>query len=91
MKLDIILQGGDETNDMAYLRVQIVDLGDGSINVTSMNSLSYLYAGLDGFFFERKLDVRFFGKLFSGSREAFADQVIHDYKVDVPVDVQLES
>ena len=38
---------------MTYLRVQIVDLGDGSINVASMNSLSYFYARLDGLLLKR--------------------------------------
>jgi hypothetical protein len=75
--------------NIAYLRIEIVDLSDGSIDVASMDSLSYFYAGLDGLFFKRQLDVRFFGKLLSCSGEAFADQIVHDDKVDVPADVQL--
>jgi hypothetical protein len=47
MKLDIILQekGQCGERDVAYLRVEIVDLSNSSIDVASMDSLSYLYAG----------------------------------------------
>lgn len=38
---------------IAYLRVQIVDLGDGSVNVASVDSLSYFYARLDGLLLKR--------------------------------------
>jgi hypothetical protein len=81
--------GGERDVGDAYLRVQIVDLSDGGVNVARMNSLSYFYARLDGLLFKRQLDVRFFGELLGSSRVAFADQVVHDDKVDVPADVQL--
>jgi hypothetical protein len=91
MKLSLIIQAGDErkAEDVAYLRIEIVDLSNSSIDVASMDSLSYFYARLDGLLFKRQLDVRFFGKLLGCSRKAFADQVVHDDKVDVPADVQL--
>jgi hypothetical protein len=92
MKLSLIIQGGHERRerkDIAYLRIEVVDFNDSSIDVASMDSLSYLYAGLDGLLFKRQLYVRFFCELLSSSRESFADQVIHDYEVDVPVGVQL--
>jgi hypothetical protein len=58
---------------MPYLGIQIIDLSDSSINVASMNSLSYFYARLDGLLFERQLDVCFLGELFSSPRIALAD------------------
>lgn len=69
----------------AYLRIQIIDLGDGCVNVASVNSLSYFYARLNGLLFKRKLDVRFFGELLCSSGITLADQVVHDDKVDVTV------
>jgi hypothetical protein len=87
MKLSLILQEcRGEERVHAYLRVQIVDLSDGGIDITSVNSPSYFYAGLDGLLFERQLYVCFLGELLSSSRVAFADQVVHDDKVDVPVE-----
>jgi hypothetical protein len=56
-----------------------------------MDSLPYFYAQLNGLLFERQLNVRFFGELLSSSRVAFADQVVHDDKVNVPADVQLAN
>ena len=67
----------------AYLRIQIIDLGDSGVNVASMDSLSYFYARLDGLLFKRKLDVRFFGELLRSSGISLADQIVHDDKVDV--------
>lgn len=68
---------------MSYLRVQIVDHGDSSVDVASMNSLSYFYARLDGLLLKRELDVRFFGELLCSSGITLADQIVHDDKVDV--------
>lgn len=84
MKLDIILQKGELIlGDVAYLRVEIIDLCDCSVNVASMDSLPYFYARLDGLLFKRELNVRFFGKLLSSSGIPFADQIVHDDKVDI--------
>jgi hypothetical protein len=93
MKLSLIIQAGRESNveDVAYLRIEIVDPSDSGIDIASMDGLSYFYAGLDGLLFKRQLDVRFFGELLGSSGKAFADQVVHDDKVDVPVDVQLAT
>jgi hypothetical protein len=78
----------DEKKDMhAYLGVEIVDLGDSGVDVTSIDGLSYFYAGLDGLFFKRQLDICFLGELFSSPRISFADQIVHDDEVNVPADV----
>lgn len=68
-----------------YLRIEIIDLSDGGINVASMDSPSYFYARLDGLFLERETDVRFFGEPLRSSRVALTDQVVHDDKIDIPV------
>lgn len=68
---------------LSYLRVQIIDLGDSSVDVASMDSLSYFYARLNELLFERKLNVRFFGELLCSSGIPLADQIVHDDKVDV--------
>ena len=87
MKLSLILQGNmGEECVRAYLRVQIVDLSDGGINVTSVDSPSYFYAGLDGLLLKRQLDVCFLGEFLSSSRVALADQVVHDDEIDIPVE-----
>jgi hypothetical protein len=89
MKLSLILQGGVKKRSVedTYLRVQIVDLSDSGINIASVYSSSYFYAGLNGLLFERQLDVCFLGELLSSSRVAFADQVVHDDEVDVPIEM----
>lgn len=67
-----------------YLDVQIIDLGDGRVNVPSVDSLSDLHASLNGLLFSWKLDISLFGKLFSSPRVALADEVVHNDEVDVP-------
>lgn len=86
MKLVIILQVGKvcEACRKTYLGVQIIDLGDGSVNVASVDSLAYFYARLDGLLFKRHLDVRFLGEPLSSSGIALANQIVHDDKVDIP-------
>ena len=80
-----------QTSNMnfAYLGIQIIDISNGGINIASMNSPAYFYAGLDRLLFKRQLDVCFLGKLFRRSWVAFADQVVHDDKIDVPAQAML--
>jgi len=75
--------------DHTYLRIQIIDLSDSCIDITGVDSPAYFYAGQYGLFFKRQVDVGFLGKLFRCSRVAFADQVVHNDKVDVPADKSL--
>jgi hypothetical protein len=67
----------------AYLRVEVVDLGDGGFNITSMDGSAYFYARLNGFLFKGQLDVRFFREPLRSPRIPFTDQVVHDDKIDV--------
>ena len=71
--------------EKAYLRVEIIDLVDSGVNVAGMDRLSDLHSRLNGFFFDGKLHVGFFGELFSCPRKAFADQIVHDDEVDITV------
>lgn len=54
-----------------------------------MNSPTYFYARLNGLLVKSLCDVCFFGKLFSRSRVAFANQVVIDDGVDIPVQATL--
>ena len=68
----------------AYLRVEVVNFGNGGFDITSMDSSAYFYARLDGFLFKGQLDIRFFREPFRSPRISFTDQVVHNDGIDVP-------
>jgi hypothetical protein len=82
---------GRVKNEVAYLWVQIVDLVDGRVDVTSMNRLSNVDTQLDGLLFNRQVDIGFLCKLFSRAGIAFADQVVHDHEIDITVRVHVSE
>ena len=66
------------------MRVQVIDLVNSGIDITSVDSLSDLDTVLDRLLVNRKLHVCFLRKLFSSARIAFTDEIVHDDKINVP-------
>jgi hypothetical protein len=75
---------GCKTKGRTYLRVQVIDLVDSSIDITSVDSLSDLDTVLDRLLINRKLHICFLRKLFSSARVAFTDEIVHNDKINVP-------
>ena len=68
------------------LRIELVDLLNGCLNISSVDSIADFDASLYGLLL-RCVDVRFHSKLPSGLRIALVDEIIHDDEIDVTVGI----
>lgn len=67
----------------AYLRVQLVDLLDRSLNVPRVDRIANLYSLLDRLKIDLGLDIGLDGKFLCRSRIAVGYEVVHDQIVDI--------
>lgn len=77
--------GSSKWREEAYLRIEIVDLINGAIDITGMDGLSDIHPAPDRFFLDRKPQIGFLCEPFGRSRISFADQIVHNNEIDVPV------
>jgi hypothetical protein len=88
MKQSIIITGSrwsEQDRVETYLGIQIINLVDSGVDVSSVDSLSDLHAQMDRLLYRRKLQVSFLSKPFSRSRITFADEIVHNDEINVPV------
>lgn len=74
-----------EKTEEAYLRVQVVDLLNGGLDIPSVYRVSDFYSFVYRLRIDSWLYVRFGSEFLRGRRIAFADQIIHYQVVDVSV------
>lgn len=70
---------------LAYLWINTIDHIDSLVDLAGVNGAAYPHAFPDALRIKRLGDVGLLGKLCSGARVAFGDEVVHDDPVDVTV------
>ena len=81
----IIKSKSKRRREQSYLSINIVDELDGFLNLAGKNRISNLHSLMDAVDIERfaLVEVRLLRKLFSSTRVAFRNQIVHDDQVDV--------
>lgn len=78
--------GEQQKKLQTYLGVEIVDHVNGGVDIAGVNGPANLDARLDELFILLgESDVCFSCEFCSCPRISFADQVVHDHEIDVPV------
>lgn len=67
----------------SYLRIQLVDLFNGRLDITRVNRSANFNPLLDGFKIRSQLDVGLYCEFLRSSGIAVGDEVIHDQIVDI--------
>jgi hypothetical protein len=68
---------------VAYLRIQVIDLLNGDLNISRVDRAANLYSFLNRPNIGFRLDVGLYGKPFGSCRIAVGDEVVHDKIVDI--------
>lgn len=69
----------------SYLRIQLVDFFNGSLDITGVNRSADFNPLLDGFNIRSQLDIGFHCEFLRSSGIAVGDEIIHDQIVDITV------